>query len=730
MKGIIVKLDKQLGRRIIAITVLLGLVASLLVAAQTGKDDAPPIILNLPIVATQPPSSSRPASAPPLYLGLDAYRHWDKLSYLEVGDRIAGMTTADPAGSNSDNRHPVRRLADGETVLFEQAGPGVVSFMRMQENYGNPWNLYLDGSRVAQMSAAQMGIITPTVFPARAFPYPLSLNVTETRGSSIIAAAIPFQQSMMWTSAGSNGNFYAIYRKLPYGTPLDTWSGSEPISDVVGSLRQAGSDIAPSNTFSQSGSLTLDNHETTVMNLSGGPRQIRALKFRVPENEIAAFGNARLRIYWDGETNPSVDAPLKFIVGDGAGVYQPAGRELVQGWPANAGVDAGSEMAFNLYWPMPFLRTAHITLTGVTSATIANVGWNALYEPFPDPPGWWGRFHATYTSIPNPIAGQDMTFLDVSGSGKVVGTVVNFTAPDGTLEGDPHFYIDDSSTPQIQVTGTEEWGLGGNYWNGGQQTSLPLGGLPSSVNNPPGSDSDGAALYRFLIADAIPFNRHLTLRWEHGPHDDVNDHPYRAAVLWYGTPTQTALLSDDLPLGSASSRTAHNYRSPTESDYSLTAAYEYPVHNPLISASGVRMTGISSFTMNLDPSNVGAFLRRTFDSGVANQQANIYIDGQFAGVWYSAGGSDRTDSDGHPRRWRDEDFPLPPALTRGKVKVTVRVEFVPSSDPPDSAWTEFRYQLYSLVMPPNSAPPAAANDPPPAPTWPFARRHPIPFAWP
>src|SRR5258708_9851693 len=55
---------------------------------------------------------------PPLYLGLDAYRHLDKLSYLELGDRVEGASTADPGGSNADNTHVVRGLPDGEHVLF------------------------------------------------------------------------------------------------------------------------------------------------------------------------------------------------------------------------------------------------------------------------------------------------------------------------------------------------------------------------------------------------------------------------------------------------------------------------------------------------------------------------------------------------------------------------------------------------------------------------------------
>src|SRR3989440_445531 len=81
---------------------------------------------------------------PPLYPGLDAYRHWDKLSYLELGDRVEGQSTADPGGSNRDNVRFVRELPGGQRVLFDQTGPGLVTFMRMQETYGGPWTLLLD----------------------------------------------------------------------------------------------------------------------------------------------------------------------------------------------------------------------------------------------------------------------------------------------------------------------------------------------------------------------------------------------------------------------------------------------------------------------------------------------------------------------------------------------------------------------------------------------------------
>ncbi len=115
--------------------------------------------------------------------------------------------------------------------------------------------------------------------------------------------------------------------------------------------------------------------------------------------------------------------------------------------------------------------------------------------------------------------------------------------------------------------------------------------------------------------------------------------------------------------------------------------------------SGTATTGSTSFTMKLDPRNVGAFLRRTFNDCVANQRANVYLDNTFAGTWYDAGASNRFGIDGHQRCWRDEDFPLPPALTAGKSAVTVRIDFVRTTEPQNSDWTAFRYQLYSFVLP-------------------------------
>jgi hypothetical protein len=382
-----------------------------------------------------------------------------------------------------------------------------------------------------------------------------------------------------------------------------------------------------------------------------------------------------------------VDAPVKYLAGDGAGVYQPRDRPLVQALPAGIGGDGRTYTEFRLSWPMPFSSQARIALTSAGGPV--PVSWSVRYQPFTDPPNWVGRFHANYTDVPHPPPGEDMTFLDVRGSGKLVGTVVNFGEVGGTLEGDPHVFLDDSRTPQIAVTGTEEWGMGGDYWRNGNQTSLPLAGLPSSTNNPPGSDVDGAAEYRFLVADAIPFNNHIVVNWEHGAVNDSAQR-YRATMLWYGTPERTAVRSDDL-LPAAPDGGGHGYSAPGERHYPLTSAYEYTVRAaPFGNTVAATTTGVS-FRMALRQDNAGAFLRRTLDSCVPNQRANVFVDGAFAGTWYNAGAS------GGARCWRDDDLPLPRTLTQGKRSVDVRIEPVPTTAPPNTAWTAAEYAMFSFV---------------------------------
>jgi len=89
--------------------------------------------------------------------------------------------------------------------------------------------------------------------------------------------------------------------------------------------------------------------------------------------------------------------------------------------------------------------------------------------------------------------------------------------------------------------------------------------------------------------------------------------------------------------------------------------------------------------MAIDPNNSGVLLRRQFDFGEINQQADVRVDGQLVGRWYSPGQN-------ADRRWRDEDFVLPASLTRGKSTIEITIEAVIEPSP----WSETAYTVYCL----------------------------------
>jgi len=257
-----------------------------------------------------------------------------------------------------------------------------------------------------------------------------------------------------------NGNFYSLYRRFPEGTPVGEMASGAQLDGLVRLLRSGARALLTPALKLRGGTATiLPGTETEVLTLTGGPRQLRWLRFRVPDQAKVALGDARLRIYWDGETTPSVDAPLKYVTGDGAGVYAPRDRPLVASWPTFAGQD-GDGFAFELLWPMPFHKSARVTLSAPTD--LGALSWQSGDEPFAHPSGWWGTFHAT-EATPTTVDGADLTFLDVSGSGRIVGTVVNFGKVDPTLDAHPRFHLDHNRTPQAKATGTEEWAIDDPY---------------------------------------------------------------------------------------------------------------------------------------------------------------------------------------------------------------------------------------------------------------------------
>jgi hypothetical protein len=567
------------------------------------------------------------------------------------------------------------------------------------------------------------------------------------------------------------GTGYYIYHMIPRGTkhisrPLEAWDRTPPDKDVLDLIGRSGTDIVGDKSGMKrvAGKLKLASNEAKELKpLPSGPNIIRSLKIKIPVEEGFDFGRARLKIRWDNHWHASIDAPIGLFFGAGE-LYNAEGKEyLVKGMPLNVRYDE-EFIHLGCYWPMPYFENAVIEIEERSGKELSGIEYEIYTEEYTGPLNHLNYFHATYSDHPNPIQGEDILFLDTrhaegggDWSGHFVGMSWIFSRAGQlrVLEGDPRFFFDDSETPQAWGTGSEEWGGGGDYW-GGETMTLPFAGHPigkQDIHAENDLDLINSA-YRFLIADHFPFGKRAVIRLEHGAMNSYDEH-MSGVVYWYGVNSPSLVLTDELNVCNAEDRRRHRYSSPTAVDcYPLVSRYEWgpdtdhPGHfNPhdrldefysskryfFAEEDSVRyMTGTTEFTAKIAEENHGVMLRRKFDYLHPNQEAKIYIrkpgetEWQYIDVWYTSGsntcvysrpaGKPFSEAELAPtehnvitsnRRWREEEFVISSAFTRGLTEIEVKIEFVPNTlelfpgypFPGKSAWSESRYWVYSYVLP-------------------------------
>lgn len=247
-----------------------------------------------------------------------------------------------------------------------------------------------------------------------------------------------------------------------------------------------------------------------------------------------------LRLYWDGEENPSVETPL--------------GDFFCSGWCQRCNVSSlpiavNPAGGLNSYWEMPFRRSARLTIENLGDDP-ARLYYQIDYT-LTDVPEDMAYLHAQWRRA-NPLPYKEVhTILDgVRGQGHYVGTYlawgVNNTGWWG--EGEIKFYLDgDRDFPTICGTGTED------YFGGAWDFEHPKGeyglfstaflGLPQVIK-PDGlyQSQQRFGMYRWHIMDPIRFAQDLrvtiqALGWRPGTsrrylplQDDI-----ASTAFWYQT---------------------------------------------------------------------------------------------------------------------------------------------------------------------------------------------------
>src|SRR5262245_38860364 len=94
--------------------------------------------------------------------------------------------------------------------------------------------------------------------------------------------------------------------------------------------------------------------ETRTLAKLDGPGVLTHLWFTIATREAFHLKKIVLRVYWDGEENPSVEAPIGDFFGLGLGDYFLYESEVLS---------VGSQKALNSFFPMPFRRSAEVRVT-------------------------------------------------------------------------------------------------------------------------------------------------------------------------------------------------------------------------------------------------------------------------------------------------------------------------------------------------------------------------------
>lgn len=273
-----------------------------------------------------------------------------------------------------------------------------------------------------------------------------------------------------------------------------------------------------------------------VANLKG-PAEITMIHFAYPGHRDPVTGSVnrdvRLRIFWDGEINPSVDCPLVDFFCDPNGERDRVNTAFVN-----------VRQGFNAYFPMPFRKSARVELlydgplpAGRELQTVMPCYSYVCYHTLKRLPADTGYFCASWRQEELFLGQKEYVALETAGRGKFVGwniTVRNPYLDRYPVDENEKFFIDGETNASVEFQGLED-SFGFSWGFPPTENLFPLTGyFPFHTN--------GGAAYRFFTQDAIHFHKSLKVSigfgntetgWKKNYSAPVNALQFSSTVYWY-----------------------------------------------------------------------------------------------------------------------------------------------------------------------------------------------------
>ncbi len=466
------------------------------------------------------------------FLGPEELYRLDLLPKLKRAVKVGMFSSYDRTGGNDDGfsgKYSYLRKEDGGLVIAEMEGPGIIYRIHMPLLSDDPIEFYFDGE-----AAPRIRMKITELFDGKHAPF-LSPWIGNGAGGHYSYFPLAYEHSCKVVVRAEKFHFYQInYAEYPKDFVTSSYHDStseaflRDTQQVKKLFELAGSDITsylvPKGVKVQTETVrkTLPPGQAVKLFETNVPGRIVGLKL----GPAAAFaGEGRdilIKMYWDGEREPSVASPVGDLFGYSFG--EPAARALLFGTSENTNY---------LYFPMPFEKSARIELVSArASGPPLEVQAEITTAPIPKAPDE-GKFYAFWRRENPTREGIPYTYFAATGTGHIVGVILQAQGmKSGTtefFEGDDRAVIDGALA--IPGTGSEDSFNGGWYDVPGRwetRRSFPLSGC-LDYKKPLGRTGG----YRLMITDAYSFKESINYAIEHGPEGNKVPTDYASVVFLY-----------------------------------------------------------------------------------------------------------------------------------------------------------------------------------------------------
>ena len=267
------------------------------------------------------------------------------------------------------------------------------------------------------------------------------------------------------------------------------------------------------------------------------PGVISHIWFTIAASSANHLKELVLRGWWDGNSKPSIEAPVGDFFGLNLGSYQIYESQYLACSPGKS---------LNCYFVMPY-KAARLNVTNEGRAQVGAFYSNIDYQIVPSLPADALYFHAQYRQsapcVPttgddaklNPSGRMNYVYAETQGRGHLMGVTLGVLQnADGWWgEGDDMIFIDDESKPVIVGTGSEDYFLGS--WDfGGRDGAIPFAHRMYGAPLIQAAERTGGryCCYRWHGDNPVTFTRYMKHTMEHGHANDRGDN-FFSVCYWY-----------------------------------------------------------------------------------------------------------------------------------------------------------------------------------------------------